>query len=586
MSQLQSLRAAFSLHHVAALLQFKPKALAFILYKKPPVTKYRSFGIAKRRGGVRQIDAPSPELKLLQRRVSDLLLNCMDEISSTRKVEDHLAHGFKRRRSIITNATKHRNRRYVFNIDLQDFFPTINFGRIRGFFIKDANFMLHPSVATVLAQIACHNNGLPQGSPCSPVISNLVGHVLDIHLCKLASANGCTYSRYADDITFSTNKPDFPPSVAKPIPGEPHKWTVGDRLQEIVTRAGFAINPQKTRMQYHTSHQDVTGLVVNRKVNIPSEYRRTARAMAQHLFMTGQFELIRTIPDRNGVLVPTKIQGTIPQLHGMLGHINAVDCHNAEVEAKGELGEAKAEARLRSKEKLYRRFLIFKDFYAAPAPVIVCEGKTDNVYLVHAIRRLAPNYPKLATVAADGKISLKIRILKTQSSTGRILQLGKGAADLDRFISHYLDESRTFKAPGMQHAVVLLVDNDQGAAKILLTINKITKKQASRTEPYIYISRNLYLVMTPCKQGTTESAIEDCFTDAVKKVNLGGKSFSAQSKPDPAKHFGKEYLARYVRENATKIDFSGFAGILDRISAAIEAHQSKYAQPATAAVVV
>jgi len=63
---------------------------------------------------------------------------------------------------------------------LQDFFGSINFGRVRGFFIKDRNFALQPAVATILAQMACHNNALPQGSPCSPVISNLVGHVLDV----------------------------------------------------------------------------------------------------------------------------------------------------------------------------------------------------------------------------------------------------------------------------------------------------------------------------------------------------------------------------------------------------------------------
>jgi retron-type reverse transcriptase len=206
MSQLQALRAALSLHQVATLLQFQPKALSYILYKKPLPTRYTSFNMAKRDGGVRTINAPSPDLRLLQRNLSDLLQNCVEEINEGKKWKDQLAHGFKRDCSIITNAVKHRKRRYVFNIDLNDFFGAINFGRVRGFFIKDANFMLHPKVATILAQIACHENALPQGSPCSPVISNLIGHVLDIHLCKLAASNGCTYSRYADDITFSTSQ--------------------------------------------------------------------------------------------------------------------------------------------------------------------------------------------------------------------------------------------------------------------------------------------------------------------------------------------------------------------------------------------
>ena len=112
-----------------------------------------------------------------------------DRITALRghKWKDQLAHGFKRGRSIVTNATKHKRRRFVFNIDIKNFFGTINFGRVRGFFIKNADFALHPSVATIVAQIACHENALPQGSPCSPVISNLIGSVLDIHLCKLTT---------------------------------------------------------------------------------------------------------------------------------------------------------------------------------------------------------------------------------------------------------------------------------------------------------------------------------------------------------------------------------------------------------------
>jgi RNA-directed DNA polymerase len=578
MSQLLLLKGASGLHHVATLLQFQPKALAYILYKKPLLSKYSSFDVPKRGGGVRKVNAPSPELKLLQRRLSDLLQNCIDEINHGRKWKDQLAHGFKRHRSIITNATKHQKRRYVFNIDLQDFFPTINFGRIRGFFIKDVNFLLHPKVATILAQIACHENGLPQGAPCSPVISNLVGHVLDIRLCKLASAHGCTYSRYADDLTFSTNKPDFPPSLAHRTAGEVHKWEVGDMLQAALTSAGFAINPTKTRMQYRDSRQAVTGLVVNRKVNIRTEYRRVVRAMAHRLFKTGSFQRMRMVPDAKGMPTPTMVEGTMAQLHGMLGHIDAVDCHNFEIEGKVEVLKQKAKDGLRSKEKLYRRFLMFKDFYSAPAPVIVCEGKTDNVYLLHAIRSLAVGYPKLATLSASNQIKLNIRILKTvETSTGRVLQLNGGASHLKAFIEQYLKEIEKFKAPGMQCAVVLVVDNDSGADDICSTIKRLTKKSPSRKDQYVHIAGNLYMVLTPLKAGANKSTIEDCFADEIKNLNLGGKTFNPSNKADPAIYFGKHILSQHVREHAAKIDFTGFAGLLDRIAAAIEAHQSKQA---------
>jgi len=445
--------------------------------------------------------------------------------------------------------------------------------------------MVHPKVATILAQIACHENGLPQGAPCSPVISNLVGHVLDIRLCKLASANGCTYSRYADDITFSTNKPDFPSSIAKRTAGKAHKWEVGDKLQDAVTSAGFAVNPTKTRMQYRTSRQAVTGLVVNRKVNIRTEYRRTVRAMAHRLFKTGSFQRMRMVPDTKGVLTPTMVDGTMAQLHGMLGHIDAVDCHNLEIQAKVESRKQQAKVALRCKEKLYRRFLMFKDFYSALAPVVVCEGKTDNIYLLHAIRSLAVGYPKLATVSASNQIQLNIRILKTvQTSTGRVLQLEGGASYLKAFIEQYLSEIEKFKAPGMQCAVVLVVDNDSGADDICATIKRFTKKNPSRTDQYVHIAGNLYMVLTPLNAGANKSTIEDCFAAEIKNLNVGGKTFNPNSKADPALYFSKHILSQHVRENAGKIDFTGFAGLLDRIAAAIEAHQSKQAVVAAQSV--
>ena len=82
------------------------------------------------------------------------------------------------------------------NIDLQDFFPTFNFGRVRGFFIKDQDFAVPEKVATVIAQIACHEGSLPQGSPCSPLITDMIAHILDVRLVQLAKANRLTYSRY------------------------------------------------------------------------------------------------------------------------------------------------------------------------------------------------------------------------------------------------------------------------------------------------------------------------------------------------------------------------------------------------------
>jgi hypothetical protein len=168
MTQLSELKSATTRAEIAGLLNFTRSGLAYVLYKLPGGSKYSTFEIPKRYGGKRKISAPIPQLKFLQKQLARLLQNCVDEINAKNGWDDRISHGFKPDRSIITNAQGHRNRQNVFNIDLKNFLGEINFGRVRGFFIKDKNFALAPAVATVIAQIACHENGLPQGSPLEP----------------------------------------------------------------------------------------------------------------------------------------------------------------------------------------------------------------------------------------------------------------------------------------------------------------------------------------------------------------------------------------------------------------------------------
>jgi RNA-directed DNA polymerase len=297
MSKLLALKSASNLDDVAALLGFKPKFLSYILYKQSSDEKYKSFQIPKKYGGVRSITAPLGGLKLAQTRLSGLLQDRAGEISKAKGRRDWVSHGFKRERSILTNAGQHRHRRYIFNIDLKDFFPSINFGRVRGYFMKQNEFALDAKVATVLAQIACINNGLPQGSPCSPVISNLIAYILDMHCLELASNAGCTYSRYADDLTFSTNKKVFPDEIAVRSEANPHEWAPGKQLSRRIKRSGFDINPAKTRKQYRDSRQEVTGLVVNKRINVRREYRHNVRAMVHQLLKTGSFNTL--VPEKD-----------------------------------------------------------------------------------------------------------------------------------------------------------------------------------------------------------------------------------------------------------------------------------------------
>lgn len=578
MSYITSLKAAKSLKDVAKLVGFQAAALSYILYKRSPDSNYAKFEIPKRYGGTRKISAPAPELKLIQRRLADLLQNCADEINEAQGFRDTIAHGFKRKRSIVTNAKQHRRRRFVLNVDLKDFFPTINFGRVRGFFIKDKHFALDQKVATVLAQIACYENGLPQGSPCSPVVSNLIGHVLDIHLARLAAQYGCTYTRYADDLTFSTNKTLFPEVICYATTASPHAWIPGAELTEIIVSSGFAINPAKTRMQYRDSRQEVTGLIVNRKLNVRCEYRHMVRAMVHRLVNTGSFDYVRKVKDGEGNTTSLSEPGTQNQLHGMLGFIDEVDRYNREL-AKRNRG-FKEETNLSSKELIYRRFLLFAYLYTAPRPVVICEGPTDNTYLLHAIRSLAANFPKLAAIATDGTIGLIIRLLKyAESGTGRILGIPSGgSANLCKLIWTYHKEKQKFNASGLLHPVIVLIDNDTGAKPVFDVIEQITKLKPTRKEPFLHVTGNLYVVPTPYNDATNLSRIEDCFDDAIKATVVDGKTFDPGKKINTDTQYGKTVFAhKVVSRQAATINFAGFTPVLARIVSAIEAHEQKNA---------
>ncbi|MDP0589183.1 MAG: reverse transcriptase domain-containing protein [Candidatus Endonucleobacter bathymodioli] len=214
MTILDDLKTITTKPELAKLIKVKSSALTYTLYKLDPATLYTTFTIPKKSGGERTILAPSARLKNIQKGLSKLLLDCIDEINKAKQKEGEkyrptLSHGFTRKGSIITNAMMHLDKKNVLNIDLADFFDSFNFGRVRGFFIKNKHFGLDPQIATVIAKIACYDNKLPQGSPCSPVITNLITHSLDIRLASLAKKHSSIYSRYADDLTFSTRERKF-----------------------------------------------------------------------------------------------------------------------------------------------------------------------------------------------------------------------------------------------------------------------------------------------------------------------------------------------------------------------------------------
>ena len=322
-------------------------------------------------------------------------------------------------------------------------------------------------------------------------------------------------------------------------------------------------------MQYRTSRQEVTGLIVNKKINVRHEYRHTVRAMVHSLLNKGSFE-VYAATENSGALTIEKREGTVNQLHGMLGFIDSIDLYN-----KKNTTEPKQPSRFSSKELMYRQFLVYKDFYAAEAPVIICEGETDNVYLTHAIRGLAAEFPELAEVTTENKIRLRVRLYKyPRSSTARIIGLRDGGSgSLAKFIATYKTDTDRFNAPGQKNPVIVLYDNDSGAVAVRRGIKQATSVIVKGTEPFVHVVRNLYAVPTPLVNGAGESRIEDCFDATVKETVVHGKTFNENNDVDKAKHYGKKIFAHeVVRKKADVINFQGFRPLLTNVVSVIQCH--------------
>ena len=312
MNKLSTFRGCQSKRDLAFVLGYSEKQLNHMLFSSSTSNAYYNFTIPKKTGGQRQILAPNLKLKELQTTLATLLSHCYDVLDTERLlksgIKDHSvrsfsSHGFRRklvvenlpreiRFGIYSNAKNHTNKRYVLNIDIENFFESITFARIVGYFMKNENFLLPYPVAILIAQISTYRppsgaqGYLPQGSPLSPIISNLIGSILDAKILNLAKSYKLDYSRYADDITLSTNAMDFPLDIAYMSNGA---WVVGSKLEKVIKTSKFDVNHKKTRLYYKSNRQEVTSLTVNKKVNVNKYYYRNTRSMVHQYCKTGEF---------------------------------------------------------------------------------------------------------------------------------------------------------------------------------------------------------------------------------------------------------------------------------------------------------
>lgn len=265
---------AAALAHAMGITIAELRFLAFDR-KTSKVSHYQRFTIAKKSGGTRTISAPMSRLKAAQHWVLENLLESIP-------IHD-AAHGFRAGRSIVSNALPHVGADVVINIDLENFFPTVSYRRVKGLF---ANFGHSEEVATILAlvcteaqitdieldqevyHVATSERFLPQGAPTSPAITNLLCRRLDVRMTGICNKLGFVYTRYADDLSFSA-RGEAATRVGKLL----------SQVEWLVAEEGFKIHPDKTRIFRKGRRQEVTGLVVNESLAVPRATLRRFRTL-------------------------------------------------------------------------------------------------------------------------------------------------------------------------------------------------------------------------------------------------------------------------------------------------------------------
>ena len=545
----------------AKFIGVKLQTLTYLLYIKKIDNCYNTLEIPKKNGDTRTICVPNKNLKKVQKKLYNKLSTYYDEIKTQNNFTSKISHGFEKNRSIVTNAEVHKNKRYVVNLDLLVFFPSINFGRVRSCFIKNNYFEINDDIATILAQLTCYKGTLPQGASTSPLIANMICNIMDIRILKIAKKYRLDYTRYADDLTFSTNNKYFLNDYDKFL----------EDIKNIIHRSGFELNSKKTRLLFSNSRQEVTGLVVNKKISVPKEYYKNTRAMAHSLYKNGYF------------LIDDEV-GTIEQLEGRFSFINQINLYNIDNKKKNMW-------HLNSKEKQYQKFMIYKTFYANEKPLIITEGKTDVLYIKAALKKYYKYFPNLITKKDNGNFVFHVNFFKRKQKHSYYLNLVKDGADtIKNIYSNCYIKTKNNKNITTVHdfkklcgeretnPVILIFDNEMVSNKdrpLKKFLNEIkvnaSQKDKLKENLYINICDNLYLCTYQLNnKEACEIEIEDLFPADVLEHEINGRKFSKKDSTHDNGFYGKNEFSQYVYSNYESIDFSNFISLLSAINEIIE----------------
>jgi retron-type reverse transcriptase len=276
-----------TLSDIASAMNLTTEDLVWLTYERSTsdTDHYSRFEIPKRSGGTRLISSPKPKMRIAQ---SWINLNILNKLTPSQ-----FCYAFRPKTSIVDNAKQHMNKRVIVKLDVKDFFPSITFSRIRGYF----EFLgYNPGVATVLALlctdaprvritmnarsqiVAIGARSLPQGACTSPGLANLIASRLDARLAGLIQTleGQWSYTRYADDLTFSTTN------------GEPPIGQLIAAVSRIAKDENFEIKSEKTRIMRSPRRQSVTGLIVGDEVRIPKATIKKMRSLFHNIETKGK----------------------------------------------------------------------------------------------------------------------------------------------------------------------------------------------------------------------------------------------------------------------------------------------------------
>ncbi len=544
----------------ANLIGINLKDLTYLLYKADKDKLYTTFSIPKKSGGSREINAPQKKLKYAQRLLKNNLEAYIKDNCPQNYINNKVSTAFQKNKSIIINAQAHKNKKYVLNFDLEDFFNSFNFGRVRGFFIKNRYWQLNPDIATIIAQLTCHNGVLPQGAPTSPIITNLICSAMDWRIIKLSRKYKLTYTRYADDITFSTNE-------SKTLNYYNIFYT---DLKNEIDKCGFKINETKSRIQDNKTRQEVTGLVVNRMVGVKREYYKNTQAMAHQLYTTGDY----TIDGKSG---------TLSQLEGRFSFIDQLDrAKNKNLFNQPASLPSIHCAFSNRREKKYQEFLFYKYFCANQHPMIITEGKTDSIYLKAALKQMYGKFPNIISKISNEEFRYNLSFMNLSSRLKYFFSLNEGGHTLCNLCYLYKDQTynkfkkteRNFRKDFLElykinpsNPVIILLDNeknnnDSPLSKFISC--KLIDKSIINKQSFCRISSNLYVQWIPLKDGKRDCEIEDLLMDDIDGFMIDGKKFDRSGEKSlDSGYYNKMMLADYVTKNNDSFNFELFSPIFN-----------------------